>query len=70
MLVNPLQPQNALFSIVITELGMTMLVKLGQLQNADSPMVRTVLGMMVLWQPEINLLELVSIMALQPFRES
>ena len=47
-----------------------MEVKLEQHQKALGPMLVTVSGMMVFWQPETNLLDAVLIIALQPLRES
>ena len=64
------QFQKAASSIVVTELGMDIDVRLLQPTNALFPMIVTVLGIIVFWQPVINLLVDVSIMALQLLRES
>ena len=56
--------------MVVTELGMDMLVRPLQPENAELPMDVTVLGIMVFWQPRINILLAVSIIALQLLRES
>ena len=54
----------------VTELGMEMSVKPLHELNAYAPMAVTVLGMKEFWQPAINVLLAVSIMALQLPRES
>ena len=56
--------------MVVTELGMVRLVRPVQPVNECSPIVVTEPRMVVRWQPEINLLVAVSIIALQPSRES
>ena len=47
-----------------------MFVKLEQSANAQSPILVTLLGIIVFPQPKINVFESVSIIALHPFRES
>ena len=51
----------------ITLLGISMLSMLSQPKNAQLPMLTTLLGMNVFIQPAINVLLLVTIMALQLF---
>ena len=48
MLVRLEQPLNALYPMLVTELGMVMLVRLEQSLNANSPMLVTELGMVML----------------------
>jgi hypothetical protein len=69
-LVRSEQLENASLYILVTEFGISILVRPEQPENAYSPMVVTEFGMMVFLHPAINLLEAVSIMALQLFRES
>jgi hypothetical protein len=69
-LVSPLQPLNAFWPMVITEFGMVTLNNPVQPLNAPWPIVMTEFGMFVLLHPIINLLDAVSIIALQSFRES
>ena len=52
--------------MVVTVPGRLKLVRPVQPANADSPMAVTELRMVVFWQPDINLLVDVSIIALQP----
>ena len=47
MVVMPLQPENALFPIEVTELGMVIDVKPSQAWNARSPIEVTELGMVI-----------------------
>ena len=68
--VRPVQYPNALGSMEITELGISIEVKLLQPLNALYPIVVTEFGMTVFLQPETNSLVLVLIMALQFSRES
>ena len=56
--------------IVVTELGIETSASPEQPSKALLPIVVTVLGMMVLLQPAINLLVELSIIALQPSLES
>ena len=57
-------------SILFTLSGMFMEVRFLQLEKAELPMLVTLSGMIVVEHPTISLLLLVSIMALQPLRES
>ena len=70
MLVSPVQPKKAKLLMVMTELGILMLVISKQLWNALWPIVVMELGIIVFLQPVIKVLEAVSMMALQLFRES
>ena len=56
--------------MVVTLLGMVTDVRLLQPKNAPLPMAVTLLGITVVSQPRIKVLEAVSIMALQLLRES
>ena len=66
-LISDVQPEKAPLPMEVTELGMEMLVREEQPEKARSPMEVTVFGMMVLLQPNIRVLLLVSMMALQLF---
>ena len=66
-LISDVQSPKAPLPIEVTELGMEMLVRDEQPEKARSPMEVTVFGMMVLLQPNIKVLLLVSMMALQLF---
>ena len=66
----PAQPENAPLPIVATPEGMVMELKSPQPEKALLPMLVTLLGITVFLQPEIRLLLAVSIIALQPSRES
>ena len=65
-----LVPVNAPTPIEVTELGIVMLVSPLQLPNASSLMDVMEFGMTVFWQPTINELLAVSMMALELLRES
>ena len=69
-LVRPLQPKNAYPSMEVTEFGISTLVRPLQKENASLPMEVTEFGITVFLHPDINVLEAVSIMALQSPRES
>ena len=56
--------------MLVTLLGILMEVKPEQPSKAPDPMLVTVLGMAVFWQPAIRVFEQVSMMALQLSRES
>ena len=64
-LSSDVQPEKALLPIEVTELGMEILVRDEQPEKALSPMEVTVFGMTLLLQPNIKVLLLVSMMALQ-----
>ena len=70
MEVRPEQSQKASEPIVVTLLGMLMEVRPEQPWKALFPIDFTLLGMVVFLQPVINVLDDVSIMALQLSRES
>ena len=70
MIVNPLQPEKAIFSMLVTLFGIVKFANPSQPEKADSPMVVTLLGITVFLHPAINVLEAVSTMALHPLRES
>ena len=63
-------PLNAHPSIRATGSGIVIDVSPSQLEKASSPMLWMLWGIIVLWQPTINLLVDVSIIALQLSRES
>ena len=69
-LLRPVQRENAIPPMEVTEFGIVMLVRPLQPKNALLPMEVTVLGITVFLHPTINVLEAVSIMALQLPRES
>ena len=56
--------------MLVTELGISMLVKLLQSANALSPILVMVFGTLLLGHPIFNVLLLVELMALQLSRES
>ena len=56
--------------MLVTDFGIVILLKSEQFSNAFSPMLVTVFGMTVVLQPVINVLEAVSMIALQLLRES
>ena len=64
------QRENTQFPIHVTELGMVMLVRAVHPLNAQSPIHVTESGITVLAHPCIRRFVLVSMMALQLFRES
>ena len=70
MLVKFVQPSNGLITIFVTELGITMDLNPEALEKATKPMVVTEFGIIVFSHPIIKELMLVSITALQLFRES
>jgi hypothetical protein len=65
--VSFVQLKNALTPILFTLFGIVMEVRLLQKPKASSPMLVTSLGITVFLHPEINLLDFVSIIALQLF---
>ena len=68
--VRPEQPKKALDPMLVTLSGMVTEVRPEQPQKARSPMLVTLEGMVVFIHPVINVLEDVSIRALQLSRES
>ena len=70
MLVKLEQPKNAEWPIKVTVLGIVMLVNPVTLENAEFQIAVTELGINEFMQPVKNLLVAVSIIALQPSRES
>ena len=68
--VKPVQPLKVYPSIDVTPSGILRDVKPVQPENAASFIVVTVSGIVVVLHPEINALDAVSIMALQPSLES
>ena len=68
--VRLLQSLNAYSPIEVTPSGMVTEVRLWQRWNAYSPIEVTLSGIMVVEQPAIRVLELVSIIALHLLRES
>ena len=65
-----LQPLNASYCTMVTEFGMIIFFRPLQPSKDLGPIIVTLEGITVLLHPVINLLLLVSIIALQPFRES
>jgi uncharacterized membrane protein HdeD (DUF308 family) len=70
MEVRLLHQINASFPILVTLLGVVIEVRLLHQPNASLPMLVTLLGIIVDAHPAINVLLLVSIIALQLSRES
>ena len=70
MEVRPLQPENAYASMLVTLLGIEMEVSSVQPKKATNPILVTLLGIVVFLHPAINVLDDVSIIALQLLRES
>ena len=70
MSVRLVQPWKARQPMDVTELGMSMAVSVVQPWKARSPIAVTEVGMVVFWQPTARVLDAVSMMALQSFRES
>ena len=68
--VRPLQPSKAHQPMLVTLSGMVIDVRPPQPEKAYAPIVVTLLGMVVFRQPTIRVLDDVSIIALQPLRES
>ena len=66
----PLQPEKAYIPIQVTEEGILISCISEHSKNAQSSIEETSLGIIDVLQPMISLFELVSIMALQLFRES
>ena len=56
--------------MLVTLSGMVILVRLLQPEKAELPILVTLVGIIVFIQPAINVLVLVSMMALQLLRES
>ncbi len=64
------QSRNAYSFMLFTLLGISIEVKFMQPEKEYPPMIVTLLGMVVFLQPDISVLDEVSIMALQLLRES
>ncbi len=65
-----LQPEKAPLPMDVTQAGMVTEIRPVQPEKAPLPMDSMLLGMIVFSHPKINVLEDVSMMALQLFRES
>ena len=70
MEIRPLQPENALFSMLVTLLGIVMEVRPVQPEKAKLPIEVMVLGIVEFLHPFIRVLVSVSMIALQLLRES
>ena len=70
MEVRPLQPWKAPISMIVTLLGIVIEVSPLQPQKAQPPIFHTLLGIVVFLHPDINVLDDVSMIALQLLRES
>lgn len=70
IVVKPVQFRKALHPMLFTLLGIVIDIRPGQLKKAPSAMLVTLFGMEVFLQPNISLLDDVSMMALHLFRES
>ena len=68
--VRPVQLEKAEEPMLVTLFGIVTEVRLVQPENAPSPMLVTLLGITVFLQPTISVFVAVSMIALQPFRES